>query len=162
MGGSTVQSGNVTPSHLAIWAADGILQDGGPGNGQYILASLRGANFNTTNDQPIIIPQRIVAFRLQAIIVTNATVSLTTAAGGFYPAASKGGTPIVASSQVYSSLTTVNGLLAVTLASFGTNTRFSAATLGQINGLSAIWISLTTGQGVAATADVYILGSDLT
>lgn len=162
MGGSTVQSGNVTPSHLAIWLGDGVLGDGGPGNGQYILASLRGANFNTTNDQPIVIPQRIIAFRLQTIIVTNATVSLTTAVGGFYPAASKGGTPIIAASQVYSGLTTQDSLIQPTLAAFGSGTRFSARTLGQIVGLSAIWLSLTTGQGVAATADVYLAGQDLT
>ena len=157
-----LQSGQVTPSHLAIWAADGVLQDGGPGMGQFVLASLRGANFNTTNDQPIIIPQRIVAFRLQNIIVTNASVSLTTAAGGVYPAASKGGTPIVAAAQAYSALTTQDSLLSLTSTAFFTGTRFSSRTLGQLNGLNAIWLSLTTGQGAPATADVYLLGSDLT
>lgn len=160
--GTTVQSGNVTPFHVAQWLADGVIGDGGPITpGQNVIASLRGANFNTTNDQPIIIPQRFVAFRLNSIIVTNATVSLTTAAGGLYPAASKGGTPIVAAAQVYSALTTAASLMTATLASFGSNTRFSAGNLGAINGLLAIWLSLTAGQGVAATADVYLIGTDL-
>ncbi len=163
MGGATIQAGNVTPGHSVIWTADGIIQDGGPfPSGQRVIASLRGANFNTTNDQPIIIPQRFVAFQISSIIVTNATISLTTAAGGFYPAASKGGTPIVSAAQTYSALTTTASLMTATLASFGANTRFSAANLASLNGLLALYFSLTTGQGAAATADIYISGQDLT
>lgn len=158
-----LQSGQITPGHAAIWSADGVLQDGGPfPAGQRVIASLRGANFNTTNDQPIAIPQRFVAFQLTSIIITNATASLTTAAGGFYPAASKGGTPIVSAAQTYSALTTSASLMTATLASFGANTRFSAANLGSIGGLLMIWLSLTVGQGAAATADVYLCGQDLT
>jgi hypothetical protein len=160
--GAIVQAGNVTPGHAVIWTADGIAQDGGPfPSGQRVIASLRGANFNTTNDQPIIIPQRFVAFQLTSIIVTNATVSLTTAAGGFYPAAAKGGTPIVSAAQTYSALTTANSLMTATLASFGANTRFSSANLATLNGLLALYLSLTTAQGVAATADCFVCGIDL-
>lgn len=157
-----LQSGAITPGHAATWAADGVLGDGGPfPAGQRVIASLRGANFNVTSDQPIIIPQRFVAFQVTSIIVTNSAVSLTTAAGGFYPAAAKGGTPIVSAAQGYSALSSIDALLAVTLASFGLNTRFSSRNLGMIGGLLAIWLSLTTGQGVNATADVYLCGIDL-
>jgi hypothetical protein len=38
-------------------------------------------------------------FRIKRIVITNASVSLMTAAAGFYPAASKGGMAIVASGQ---------------------------------------------------------------
>ena len=157
---SVLQSGTITPGHIAAWTTDGVIQDGGaaPFN---VIASLRSANFNITSDQPIIIPQSIVAFQLTGIVITNASLSLTTAQGGFYPAASKGGTPIVASSQAYSALTTANGLLSATLAAFGLTTRFSAATLGNINGLLAIWFALTTPQGAAATADVFLIGNNL-
>lgn len=156
------QSGTITAGHLATWATNGVINDGGPvPAAMRVLASARGVNLNTTNDQPIAIPQRYVAFQLNGIIVTNASISLTTAVGGFYPQASKGGTPIVAASQVYSTLTTAAGLLTVTLASFGANTRFSSANLGQILGLLNIWFSLTTPQGVNATADIYIVGTDL-
>ena len=157
---SVLQSGTITPGHIAAWTTDGVIQDGGaaPFN---VIASLRSANFNITTDQPIIIPQSIVAFQLTGIVITNASLSLTTAQGGFYPAASKGGTPIVASSQAYSALTTANGLLSATLAAFGLTTRFSAATLGNINGLLAIWFALTTPQGAAATADVFLIGNNL-
>ena len=161
--GAVIQSGQVTPGHAVTWTADGVVQDGGPfPAGQRVIASLRGANFNTTNDQPIAIPQRFVAFQLTSIIITNATVSLTTAAGGFYPLAAKVGTPIVSAAQAYSALTTPASLMTATLASFGANTRFSSANLGSIAGLLMIWLSLTTGQGAAATADVYLCGQDLT
>lgn len=157
-----LQSGNVTPGHLATWATDGVLKDGGSAvAGQRVLASLRGANFNITTDQPIIIPQNFLAFQLTSIIVTNAPVSLTAAVGGFYPAAAKGGTPLVAAGQAYSALVSQASLMTATLASFGANTRLSAANLGSINGLLAIWFSLTTPMGVNATADIYLCGIDL-
>lgn len=158
---TVTQSGLVTPNHIATWASTGVIQDGGPAPTGRFIVSGRSYNFNTTADQPIAIPQYITAFRLANIIITNASISLTTAQGGFYPAASKGGTPIVANSQAYSALTTSAGLLTATLASFGSNTRFSSANLGTIGGLLAIWLSLTTPQGAAATADIYFVIDNL-
>lgn len=126
-----------------------------------VLSSARSVSFNTTNDQPISIPQRVTAFQLVGILITNASISLTTAVGGFYPQAAKAGVPIVAASQTYSLLTNSSLLLYPTLTSFGQNTRFSTSNLGTIAGLMNIWLSLTTPQGAAATADVYLLGLDL-
>jgi hypothetical protein len=159
---SVLQSGQITPSHAAVWVTDGVIKDGGatPAS-QRVLASLRGANFNTTNDQPIAIPLNFTAFQLNGIIITNASISLTSAVGGFYPQPAKAGTPIVSAAQAYSALTTPASLLAVTLAAFGANTRFSAANLGSIGGFLMIWLSLTTPQGAPALADVYLTGTDL-
>ena len=157
---SVLQSGVVTPNHVAVWTTDGVIQDGGT-QSPSVLASLRGANFNSTSDQPIAIPATITAVQLTSIIITNANVSLTTAVGGFYPAALKGGPPIVSAAQTYSALTTSASLMTATLASFGANTRFSSANLGQILGLSNIWFALTTPQGVSATADIYLVGVNL-
>jgi len=159
---SVQQSGSITAGHIAQWAATGVIQDGGAAPAaQRVLAAMSGANFNTTNDQPIAIPQRISAFQLTSIVITHASISLTTAVGGFYPAAAKAGTPIVAASQAYSTLTTSDKLLQATLASFGSTTRFSSSTLGSIGGFLQIWLSLTTAQGALASADVYICGIDL-
>lgn len=157
------QSGLITNGHVAIWSTTGVIQDGGalPAAAR-VLTSIRSANFNTTNDQPMAIPQRVTAFQLTGILVTNASISLTTAAGGFYPMAAKTGTPIVSSAQVYTALTTSAGLLQATLATFGSATRFSSANLGTIAGFLNIWFSLTTPQGAPATADVYLVGIDLT
>ncbi len=152
------QSGNVTPGHVALWTTDGVLIDGGAlGAAQKVLASLRGANFNDTGDQPLILPQRTTRFQLTSILITNASLSLTTAVGGFYPAASKGGTALVANTQVYSSLTTNIKLLSATLAAGVSTTIYTSETLADW----AIYFALTTPQGAAPTADIYVLGVDL-
>ena len=139
------------------------MQDGGvlPAAAR-VLGCGRSYSFNTTNDQPIAIPQRITAFALTGILVTNASISLTTAVGGFYPQAAKGGVPIVPAIQTYSVLSNSSLLLWMTLSSFGQNTRFSSANLGNIAGFLNIWFSLTTAQGAPATADIYAIGLDLT
>lgn len=153
------QSGNITTGHSAIWAAQNVLKDGGPiPSAQRVLASAQGVDFNTTADYALVLPAAILAFQLTGITVTNPSVSLTTAVGGFYPAASKGGTPIVSAAQVYSTLTVPSKLLACTLASYGATTRFDR------NILTAweIFFALTTPQGSVATADIFLIGIDLT
>src|SRR6185437_3441933 len=91
-----LQSGNVTPGHLTSWVTDGAIKDAGsPITQQKVLGSLFGADFNSTSDQPILIPTFISAFSVSSVIVTNASVSLTTAVGGFYPLAGKAGVAIV-------------------------------------------------------------------
>lgn len=152
------QSGSITPGHVAIWTAPGIIQDGGAlGASQKVLASFFGANFNDTGDQPLLLPPRLTAIAITQIWVTNANVSLTTAVGGFYPATLKAGTPIVAASQVYSSLTAANIRLACTLAAAVATTRYSRTELADW----AIYFALTTSQVAPATADIYVLGIDL-
>ncbi len=156
------QSGSITPGHLAVWVAPGVIADGGVvQSSNTILASLLSADMNSILDQPIQIPQNITAFQITGIVITNASLSLTTAVGGFYPTTSKGGTAIVANTQVYSSLTTAAKLLAATLAAGAATTRYTSGNVDNINGYLTIYLSLTTAQGVAATADIYLLGNDL-
>ena len=154
-----VQSGNITPGHVLTWAATGVAVDGGAlAAAEKVLTKFTSADFNSTSDQALVLPSRITAFMLTRIIITNPSISLTTAVGGFYPAASKGGTALVANTQVYSSLTTASKLLQATLDSAVATTRYSIANLADW----AIYLSLTTAQGAAATADVYVCGIDLT
>lgn len=120
---------------------------------QGVLASVRGANFNVTTDQAINIPTSVTAFQITGIVVTNCSVSMTTAAGGVYPTTAKGGTAIVAAGQVYSSLTASTVLLNLTVAATPLVTRYAQG---------AIYLSLTTAQGAPATCDVYLIGIDLT
>ena len=105
-----------------------------------------GADFNSTADQqiPLLIPAN-ARFRLTKLTVENASLSLTTAAGGVYNAASKGGTAAVAAGQAYSALTGSGKALDLTLA----NTDVQAAG-------TQLYLSLTTPQGAAATADLYV------
>lgn len=153
-----VQNGNITPGHLAAWIAPGVIGDGGNAPAaQKVLARLTGADFNSTADQPLVLPSTMTAFMLTGIIVTNSTISLNTAVGGFYPQSSKGGTALVANTQVYSSLTSAAKLLSCTLAAGVSTTRYSRSNLPDW----AIYLSLTTGQGQFSPADVYVLGIDL-
>jgi hypothetical protein len=153
---SIVQSGNVTPNHLVSWVAPGVVADGGPslGASETVLAQLLGANFNTTDDQAIPIVSTITRFCLTRLIVTNPSLSLTTAVGGFYPQPSKGGTAIVANTQVYSTLTAAFKLLNPTLASFGSTTVFDSTILTAFS----IYFALSVAQGAPCTADIYVCG----
>jgi hypothetical protein len=144
---------------FASAVAIGALLFAVPANAQFIqrqqgvIATLRGANFNSTADQPMAVPPQIAAYQITGVIVTNCSTSLTLAAGGVYPAASKGGTAIVAAAQLYSALTGSTVLLGLTVAATPLVTRYNAGTL---------YLSLTTAQGGAATCDLYVIGVDLT
>lgn len=121
--------------------------------------SLPGANMNVTTDQPIVLSVPTAAFMIDQIVISNPSVSMTTAAGGFYTAASKGGVAVVSSGQAYSSLTTNaasttgNAMLA-TIATAGNTTDFAGYL--QTSPINTLYLSLTTGQGAAATADVRV------
>lgn len=115
------------------------------GAAQGLLGQLLGANLNTTADQAI--PMTSANYLVTAVVVTNASTSLTTAVGGIYTAAAKGGTAMVGAGQVYSALTGDTVVLPLTLAV--TTTRLTVATL---------YLSLTVAQGAAATADLRVYG----
>lgn len=119
--------------------------------GSRMLGVLKGANMNSTADQPIaiILPPNTTTYVIDKIIVTNASLSLTLAAGGFYTAASKGGTAIVAAAQVYSALTGAAKVLNPTLAVTDKRTE------------TTLFFALTVAQGAAATADIYVIGTVL-
>ena len=123
--------------------------------GGILLGKLIGANMNSTDDQRIVMFSNPSKFILRRIVVTNASISLTTAAGGVYTAVSKGGTAVVASSQAYSSLSASTLFLDLTL-----NTSGSASTTVK-SSIPNLYLSLTTAQGAAATADVYVYGDIL-
>ena len=120
---------------------------------------LLGANMNVTTDQAIPISVPSATYLVDSIVVSNPSVSLTTAAGGVYSAASKGGVAIVGSGQAYSGLTsnsanTTGNALGLTIATAGLTTAFQG--YAQTSQISTIYLSLTTGQGAAATADVRV------
>lgn len=115
-----------------------------------LLGRLLSANMNATTDQ--IIPINSQKYTVRRILVTNASINLTTAVGGFYTAASKGGTAIVANSQAYSTLSASTKFLDCTLEAILTT---------DVRTESKLYFSLTTPQGAAATADIYIVGDSL-
>lgn len=130
-------------ANAAVWTA--INQPGANA-----IAALIGANMNATTDQGFVFRGPLATpFAVSMIVAINASTSLTTAAGGVYTAASKGGTPIVAAGQVYTAMTTAAVALRLTIAAAGL----------LIAPQSPIFLSLTTPQGAPATADFYIYGN---
>ena len=117
-----------------------------PGN---LVGKLLQANFNSTSDQLFTMTINS-KFRVTKITVENASVSLTTAEGGIYTAAGKSGTIIVAATQTY---TTAGATTAQDLTLANPNTVLPGAPTNTL-----LYFSLTTAQGVTATADIFAYG----
>lgn len=114
-----------------------------------MIGRLIGANMNSTADQAIALPAG--SWVVTQIYAAKGSISMTTAAGGIYTGAGKTGTAAVAAGQAYTALAgaatdvatlTPNATPTVTLAAAGTG----------------LYLSLTTGQGAAATADIFVYG----
>lgn len=114
------------------------------------LGSLCGVNMNATKDQLIVARAGGAKYILRRVVVTNASVSLTTAAGGIYTSTGKGGIALVSGIQVFSALTSPDKYLDI-VPSVGA----SVLTGNQV------YLTLTTVQGSQATADVYMFGDIL-
>ena len=120
---------------------------GGGSATELLLGTLAGANFNSTADQSITLTGG-GSWRITKIYVTNASTSMTTAAGGFYTGAGKTGTIIVLAAQAYSALTSSTVVLSCSIAS-------------PLPVTSTLYFALTTAQGSAATADISVYGVKL-
>ena len=123
----------------------------------YVVHSVRtsftiklSANLNSTSDQAITgLPTK---YMLTGVYVTNASGAVTTAVGGIYTSISKGGSQIVYSGQSYSALAGPAVLLTTSFAVGALETAYTATT---------IYLSLTTAQGSAMSADFYVIGVTL-
>lgn len=128
-----------------------------------VLGVLKGANFNVTTDQAIVIDcetsssagylsssAKYVITEIRVVFASGA--SLTTAQGAFYTAASKTGTVIGATTTAYTGVTGAGKQQKLSGLAGMDSDVFTAATL---------YLSLTTAQGAAATADVYVFGYPL-
>jgi hypothetical protein len=111
-----------------------------------LLGKLMGANFNSIVDQAISINSN--KFRAIEAIVTNASVNMTTAQGGFYTNPAKAG-DISSAASVYTVLTASNKFYQIS---------FNNTALTDIFTTAFLYLSLTIAQGAPATADVYIFG----
>jgi len=149
-------NGHITAPASGQDAADLIASGAVPFFSPYI-GKLLGANFNVTTDQaiPLFIPGG-ASVRLTRISVLNASHTLATAAGGIYPTTAKGGTAIVAATQAFTAVTT--GALALDLTLVSANIVYPASAWAVVGGVYSIYLSLTTAEGAAATADCYVYG----
>lgn len=119
--------------------------------GARVLYRLTGANMNVTTDQAFTKVGTFSTFLAIRILAVNPSISLTTAVGGIYDAAAKGGNAWVASSQVYSQADMTTGR--------GQALTFNNPVTGLVSAPALAYLSLTTPQGAAATADFYIIGA---
>ncbi len=141
-----------SPNDTRAFENGGCRLLGAGGNSYEMIGRLVGANMNATTDQPFVwLAAPATSYRATKITCTNASTSLTTAEGGVYTQASKAGTAMVAATQLYSNLTGSTLALDLTIAATPGTTFYSSSTNPPI-------LSLTTGQGAAATADCYVYG----
>jgi hypothetical protein len=117
-----------------------------------LIAVAPGINFNSANSDNAIaipLPTGFTRYRVQQVVISGASHSLTTATCGLFTAASGGGVAVVASaSAITVSATadaTANNLQSLAAAS--STTSFRAGTL---------YFRVQTAEGAAATGDVTI------
>lgn len=119
-----------------------------PQNGFRLLAVAKGVNVNATGDQAAL--QIITAnpYSVFQVVMTNASISLTTALAGVFTAVGAGGTAIVANAAL-ATLTGPTIVFQRTVATTATQT------------VQTLYVNVGTAQGAAATMDVYVYGFDL-
>lgn len=109
-----------------------------------LLAVARGVNLNATGDTVLPL-QCATTYSVSNVILTNASISLTTAAAGVFTAPAAGGTAIVANAAL-SAATGPTIVSQRTVASTATAT-------GQ-----SLYFNVATAQGAAATGDIFVYG----
>lgn len=152
-----LQSGQVTPGHLASWTTDGVVQDSGVSIGNTYAtfrADVLNVNFNATNqDYPVTVnlPAGYTRWRAANIFVSGASGTLTTATCGVFTQAGASGVPIVTSGTAL----TINTNLS------DTNNNFQSFTVNNQNTLSyndtTVYFRVQNPQGVAATANFTLI-----
>lgn len=119
-----------------------------------VLFQLLNADMNSTSDQAF---EKIGSFTKWAV-TGNGSINVelvsgacSSAVGGIYTAASKGGQDILIATQAYSSLTLVGGAVQFTVSKAGGRTMTD----------SNLFLSLTTAHGSAGRCNFWIVGVPL-
>lgn len=117
-------------------------------NALRLIAVARGINANATGDtiMPVI---NAGSYSVQQVVLTNASISLTTAAAGIFTAAAAGGTAIRANAAL-SALTSSTVVSAAAPATTAVQTAQN------------LYFNVATAQGAAATLDCFVYAYDVT
>ena len=112
-----------------------------------LLGSLTAVNLNTgATDNVLAITA--TRFRVTAVVIEAASISLTTATAGLFSGA--GGVGTIAADQALAACTSSTKWLALTLSGVGLTDIFTGS----------VYFRVGTPQGVAATANVWVFGDD--
>jgi len=153
-GSPILQSGAVTPNHLAAFVTDGVVADAGVAFAQsfgILATTVLNINFNAANVDnviPIPLPLGYTRYRISGIHIAGASGTLTTATCGVFTAVSGGG------------LAVVTGGTALTINTSVADTNNNAQSLTVVNqntlALSdpVLYFRLQNAQGSAATANL--------
>ncbi len=114
-----------------------------------LLASAQGVNLNAVGDTVAAMVNDSGSVSVQSIIVTNASVDLTTAQLAVYTGPGATGTAIKTAYALTGNSTSAKVVV-------------TAATSTDAIDVDKLYVRCTTVQGAAATADVFIYGYDLT
>ena len=116
------------------------------------LWRITAADMNTTSDQAFTKLASFTNWLFTGAVTVDSSGAITTAVGGIYTAASKGGIAIVAASQGYNTITGASQGNGLTIANAGRATM----TTGNL------YLSLSTPEGSARTLTFYVFGIPLT
>jgi hypothetical protein len=154
-GSPILQSGNVTPGHLASFVTDGVLQDSGVAlTNLYgaLVSVIQNVNFNVIADSliPIGLPFGYSRYRILQITISGATGILTTATCGVFTAPGASGVTVVAANTAV----TINNAL------IDTNNNMQSLTIQNQNTLAlsdpALYFRVQNAQGTLQTANVSV------
>ena len=152
-----LQSGQVTPLHLASWTTDGVIQDSGVAFVN-TLAQFRsdvlGINFNAANTDfpiPVNLPVGFTRWLLNNIVLSGASGTLTTATCGVFTQAGASGVALVTTGTAITVNTNLNDTV--------NNTQtFSVNSGGSISYVdTTVYFRVQTPQGVPATGNVSLI-----
>lgn len=130
-------------------ASRGSSQSLSASNAQQLLFVLRGANMTLTTDQAFTKQFGGTTYQITSVSAVRKTGAFGVACvGGIYDTASKAGNALIAAAQVWSALTGANTIQTATL----------AAIAGSVASTATPFLSLTTGNTGALTADLFIWG----
>lgn len=153
---SVQQSGQVTPTHLASWTTDGVIQDSGVTftntYGEFVT-HVQQINFNATNTDnpiPINLPAGYTRYRPTLILISGASASLSTATCGMFTQQAAAGTQVVASGTAITvtqtAVDTVNNMQSLTIANQNTMSLID----------TTLYFRVQTPQGSAALGNVSV------
>lgn len=156
MSSGVLQSGQVTPTHIATWAVDGVIQDGGVSIPQInaTLSSIKTAiNFNsgnTDNAIPINLPPGYTRYRIHLILIFGATATLSTATCGVFTQQAAAGTAVVTSGTAIT-VTQTAGDTVNNMQSLSVNNQNTMALTD-----TTLFFRVQTAQGTSALGSVGI------